>query len=74
LAKSEILAAFSALLEAAKLAFEDEPSIEHAIYSWKDSAAGFVDCLINARNHRVGCRATATFDGKALRLAGFIAV
>jgi predicted nucleic-acid-binding protein len=31
------------------------------------------DCLINARNRRLGCRATATFDAKALKLAGFIA-
>ena len=72
LAKPDIVAAFSALLDAAELAFEDEPSIEHAIYSWKDSAAEFADCLIEARNRRLGCRATATFDGKALKLAGFI--
>jgi predicted nucleic-acid-binding protein len=72
LAKSDIVVAFSALLDAAELAFEDEPSIEHAIYSWKDSAAEFADCLIEARNRRLGCRATATFDGKALKLAGFI--
>ena len=74
LAKSEILAAFSALLEAAELAFEDEPSVEQAIYSWKDSVAEFADCLIAARNRRLGCRATATFDAKAQKLAGFTAV
>lgn len=73
LAKPDIIAAFSALLEASELAFEDEPCVEHAIYSWKDSMADFADCLINARNRRLGCRATATFDGKALKLAGFIA-
>jgi hypothetical protein len=28
--------------------------------------------LIDARNRRLGCRATATFDRKALKLAGFI--
>jgi predicted nucleic-acid-binding protein len=73
-AKSDILTAFAALLDAAELVFEDEPSIEHAIYAWKDSTAEFVDCLINARNRRLGCRATATFDGKALKLDGFISV
>jgi predicted nucleic-acid-binding protein len=73
LAKAEIVGAFSALLDAAELTFEDEPSVEHAVYSWKDSAVEFADCLINARNRRLGCRATATFDGKALKLAGFIA-
>jgi predicted nucleic-acid-binding protein len=71
LSKAEILAAFSALLDAADLAFEDETSVEYALYSWKDSAADFADCLIEARNRRLGCRATATFDGNALKLPGF---
>jgi predicted nucleic-acid-binding protein len=74
LSKLEILAAFSALLDAADLAFEDETSVEYALYSWKDSAADFADCLIEARNRRLGCRATATFDGKALKVAGFISL
>ena len=74
LPKSDIVAVFSALLDTADLSFEDEPSIEHAVYSWKDSTAGFADCLIDARNRRLGCRATATFDGRALKLAGFVAV
>jgi len=43
-----------------------------AIYSWNNSLAEFADCLIDALNHRLGCRATATFDRKALKLAGFI--
>jgi len=72
--KEEIVTALSALLEASDLLFEDEPSVEHAVYSWKDSAADFADCLIGARNRRLGCHATATFDGKALKLAGFISV
>jgi predicted nucleic-acid-binding protein len=74
LSKPEILAAFSALLDTADLAFEDETSVEYALYSWKDSAADFADCLIEARNRRLGCRATATFDGKALKVAGFISL
>jgi predicted nucleic-acid-binding protein len=74
LAKAEIFAAISALLDATDLAFEDEPSVEHAIYSWNNSAADFADCLIDARNRRLGCRATATFDRKARKLAGFISV
>lgn len=39
LSKAEILSALSSLLDVADLAFEDEPSIEHALYSWRDSAA-----------------------------------
>ncbi len=74
LAKADILTAFSALLDTTDLAFEDEPSVENAVYSWKDSAADFADCLIEARNRRLGCRATATFDSRALKLAGFVSV
>ncbi|MDP9084482.1 MAG: type II toxin-antitoxin system VapC family toxin [Pseudomonadota bacterium] len=74
IAKADIVAAFSALLDTADLTFEDEPSVEIAVYAWKDSAADFADCLIEARNRRLGCRATATFDGRALKLAGFISV
>jgi predicted nucleic-acid-binding protein len=72
LAKPDIVAVFSSLLQTAELAFEDEPSVEHALYSWKNSLAEFSDCLIDARNRRLGCRATATFDRKALKLVGFI--
>src|ERR1700728_4433691 len=71
LAKTEILVGVSALLDTADLVFEDEPSIDHAVHSWKASPADFADCLIEARNLRLGCAATATFDGKALRLAVF---
>src|SRR6185312_12711920 len=44
LAKAEVLGAVSALLDAADIVFEDEPSIEHAVHSWKDSGAEFADC------------------------------
>jgi predicted nucleic-acid-binding protein len=46
--------------------------VETAVYSWKDSAADFADCLIEARNRRLGCRATTAFGVRALKLAGFI--
>ncbi len=74
LEKADIVTAFSALLDTTDLAFEDEPSVENAVYSWKDSAADFADCLIEARNRRLGCRATATFDSRALKLPGFVSV
>jgi len=73
LAKSEIAAAFSALLESSELVFEDEASVEQALYLWKDSNAQFADCLIGARHWALECRATASFDAGALRLPGFIA-
>ena len=69
--KEDIAATISSLLDAAELTFEDEPSIEEAIYLWKGSSTDFADCLIDARNRRLGCRTTATFDRKALQLSGF---
>ena len=69
--KEDIAATISSLLDAAEPTFEDEPSIEEAIYLWKGSSTDFADCLINARNRRLGCRTTATFYRKALELTGF---
>ena len=74
LAKAEIVTALSALLDAVELEFEDEPSVEEAVFTWKDSGAEFADCLISARHRALGCRATATFDARASKLSGFVAV
>lgn len=73
LQKTRIMDAISGLLDAAELELEDEPTIEEALYLWKDSAADFADCLIGARYRRLGCRATATFDARAIKLPGFAA-
>jgi predicted nucleic-acid-binding protein len=72
LPKIEIIAAISGLLDATDVQFEDEPAIEQALFVWKDNAADFADCLIGARNRRLGCRVTATFDVAASKLPGFI--
>ncbi len=37
----EIIEAISGLLNAAEIRFEDEPAIEEALFSWKDSTADF---------------------------------
>ena len=73
LSKNLIVEAISGLLDASDVQFEDEPAIEEALFVWKDTSAGFADCLIGAKNRRLGCRATVTFDAKASRLPGFIA-
>ena len=73
LSKIEIIAAISGLLDATDVQFEDETAIEEALFVWKDGAADFADCLIGARNRRLGCRATASFDVKASTLPGFVA-
>jgi predicted nucleic-acid-binding protein len=73
LPKNLIIQAISGLLDASDVRFEDEPAVEEALFIWKDSAADFADCLIGAKNRRLGCRATATFDMRASKLPGFIA-
>jgi len=70
--KVQIIEAISGLLDSAEIQFEDEPAIEEALFFWKDNTADFADCLIGAKNRRLGCRATATFDVKASKLPGFI--
>jgi predicted nucleic-acid-binding protein len=71
--KQQIIEAISGLLDADDLQFEDEPTIEEALFLWRDSPADFADCLIGAKNRRLGCRATASFDLKAVKLPGFTA-
>ncbi len=71
--KALIIEAISGLLDSAEIQFEDEPAIEEALFIWKDCTADFADCLIGAKNRRLGCRATATFDVKASKLSGFMA-
>lgn len=73
LPKQLIIQAISGLLDASDVQFEDEAAVEEALFVWKESAADFADCLIGAKNRRLGCRATATFDVKASKLPGFMA-
>ena len=73
LSKAEILGAFSGLLESAELHIEGEPSVEQALFIWKDSAAEFADCLIGMRHLGLGCQATASFDQRALKQPSFVA-
>jgi predicted nucleic-acid-binding protein len=74
MAKDEILSVISGLLDATEVRFEDEPSVEETLFVWRDSAADFADCLIGAHNRRQGCRATATFDAKTVRLHDFVVI
>ena len=71
-AKAEIATAFSGLLDSVDVRLEDEPSVESAMFIWKDSSADLADCLMGARHRALGCRATASFDTKAAKLPGFI--
>jgi predicted nucleic-acid-binding protein len=72
--KNQIIEAISNLLDATDVQFEDEPTIEEALFIWKETTADFADCLIGAKNRRLGCRATASFDVKSTKLPSFIAM
>lgn len=74
LKKLQIMEAISSLLDTTEIRFEDEPAVEETLFVWKDSAADFADCLIGAHNRRLGCKAIATFDERAGKLAAFIAL
>jgi predicted nucleic-acid-binding protein len=71
--KNQIIETLSGLLEAVDVQLEDEPVIEEALFNWKETTADFADCLIGAKNRRMGCRTTATFDNKTSKLSGFTA-
>lgn len=71
LPKNQIVAAISGLLDAVDVQFEDEASIEEALFMWKKTTADFADCLIATKNRRLGCRTTVTFDAEASKLSGF---
>lgn len=72
LQKADIIQAFSSLMDATEIRLEDEAAVEETLFIWKDSAADFADCLIGSHNRRAGCRATATFDTKAVKLSSFV--
>lgn len=71
--KNRIIEIISGLLDANDVQFKDEAAIEEALYAWKETAADFADCLIGAKNRRLGCLATVTSDLRATKLAGFVA-
>lgn len=60
------------MLESSDLMFEDESSLEQALFAWRNSGTEFADCLIGARHQSLGCHDTATFDTRAAKLPGFI--
>jgi predicted nucleic-acid-binding protein len=70
LTKPRIIEVLTELLESRELVFEDESSLEEALFSWRESTADFADCLIVARGRRLGCRKVVSFDARAAKLPG----
>ena len=72
LAKDDIFAVISGLLDTTDFELESEPSVEEALHAWKKSGGDFTDCLIGVHYRRLGCKATVTFDARTSGLAGFV--
>ena len=54
LTKIQLLQTISGLLDAIDVQLEDESDVEEALFIWRDAKADFADCLIGARNRRLG--------------------
>lgn len=70
LAKEDIVRAISGLLDSAEVRFEDEPAVEQALYTWRDAADEFADCLIDAHHRTLGVQGTLPFGSRPRRIAG----
>jgi predicted nucleic-acid-binding protein len=58
--------AVRSLLDEAAFAFEDRDAVVHALALFESASCGFSDCLVVAKQQRLGCDFTATFD-RAMR-------
>lgn len=60
--KAAIAGAFTGLLESRDVAFEHEPTVEEALYTWaQQPAADFASCVRSARAAQLGRSRFATF-------------
>ncbi|MEO6277492.1 PIN domain-containing protein [Roseateles sp.] len=58
------------LLDEPAFCFEDREAVTAAAALFKAASCGFADCLIVAKQQRLGCEFTATFDRRMARLPG----
>jgi predicted nucleic-acid-binding protein len=73
-ARSDIARMLDNLFITRELHIENRPLAISALGRFKSSNIEFSDALICEGNIAAGCTATATFDRKAARQAGFLAV
>lgn len=67
--KASIAAAFAQLLESDGVEIEHEPTLEEALYIWRQQpAADFADCLLNARAAHLGRNRFVTLAASAAKL------
>jgi predicted nucleic-acid-binding protein len=72
--RSEIAAAVEGLLDGDDRVVEHHDVVRLSLEDFKAGRADFADALIGRINRARGCEATATFDRKAAKLAGFTPV
>ncbi len=65
---------FSELADMSDIVLEDTDLIRRVLLRYVQTNIGFADLLIAETNLAAGCKATATFDKRAAKLAGFTAV
>ena len=70
--RDEIHAALANLTGQAGFVFEDREVLTHALSTFKQNKAGFVDCLIGAKARAKQTVATYTFDQVLSQQEGFI--
>lgn len=71
LGAEKIAAAVERILQTDVLVVENEQVVFTAMIAMRERQGSFADAVIAGLGARAGCRATITFDQKALRLAGF---
>jgi predicted nucleic-acid-binding protein len=69
-----IAAAVEGLLAGNDRIVEHHDAVRASLEDYKQGRLDFTDALIGQVNRARGCEATATFDRKASKLDGFIAV
>jgi predicted nucleic-acid-binding protein len=69
--RTDVAAVIAQVLTTEQIVVEDADLVWLALSDFKASKADFADCLIGRKNLRLGCDATASFDGRLKGLTGF---
>ena len=70
LQKDRIILVIEGFLASKDLVIEESERVQHALLLYRNSRAGFSDCLLSARARVAGCRKVVTFDRIAARDLG----
>ncbi len=70
LSPSDVIAAFTALLESHEIDFQGEAALERALRLYSRGLAEFADCLHASQCAQADCSPLLSFDQKAARLPG----